>query len=174
MAEVTVLPSQNREWGFWGTIVHRSKAPGPAWDAAFRALLEGVVGLTPEGARLVLDARWGRHYADTVPDALVGDPVRLRRHLLDGLAGGFFPFLLDTLREGDLPFDLRRRVVEDPSDDPVDVAVLDIAQRHFGVETLRARGLDRLDFHSVSVKAMAEALREAFEAGVALDRAANL
>tara|TARA_R110002049_G_scaffold257436_1_gene432875 strand:+ start:157 stop:366 length:210 start_codon:yes stop_codon:yes gene_type:complete len=43
--------------------------------------------------------------------------------------------------------------------------ILEIATRHFFVETLETRNRDRLDFHDVAVWAMRAALEEAFEAG---------
>jgi len=51
-----------------------------------------------------------------------------------------------------------------------DKAVLWIAQHHFDIETLAVRGMDRLDFHEVSVTGMKQALEAAYDAGV---RAAN-
>lgn len=45
-------------------------------------------------------------------------------------------------------------------------AAKDIATRdHLKIETLQARGSDRLDFHEISVWALAAALEVAFEAG---------
>ena len=46
--------------------------------------------------------------------------------------------------------------------------ILDIATRHFFVETLEAQNSDRLDFHDVAVWAMRAALEAAYEAGRAL------
>ena len=46
-----------------------------------------------------------------------------------------------------------------------DALILDIATRHFFVETLDTRNRDRLDFHDVAVWAMRTALTEAYEAG---------
>jgi len=43
--------------------------------------------------------------------------------------------------------------------------ILEIATRHFFVETLETRNSDRLDFHDVAVWAMRAALEDAFEAG---------
>ena len=43
--------------------------------------------------------------------------------------------------------------------------ILDIATRHFFVETLDTRNSDRLDFHDVAVWAMRAALEAAYEAG---------
>ena len=43
--------------------------------------------------------------------------------------------------------------------------ILEIATRHFFVETLETRNSDRLDFHDVAVWAMHAALNEAYEAG---------
>ena len=45
--------------------------------------------------------------------------------------------------------------------------ILDIATRHFFVETLDTRNSDRLDFHDVAVWAMRAALTEAYAAGAA-------
>ena len=46
-----------------------------------------------------------------------------------------------------------------------DALILEIAQRHFFLETLETRNRDRLDFHDVAVWAIRDALEEAFEAG---------
>jgi hypothetical protein len=45
--------------------------------------------------------------------------------------------------------------------------ILDIATRHFFVETLETRNRDRLDFYDVAVWAMRAALTEAYAAGLA-------
>ena len=43
--------------------------------------------------------------------------------------------------------------------------ILEIATRHFFVETLETRNSDQLDFHDVAVWAIRAALEDAFEAG---------
>jgi hypothetical protein len=43
--------------------------------------------------------------------------------------------------------------------------ILEIATRHFFVETLETRNSDSLDFHDVAVWAIRTALEDAFEAG---------
>ena len=45
--------------------------------------------------------------------------------------------------------------------------ILDIAKRHFFVETLETRNSDGLDFHEVAVWALRVALHEAYAAGLA-------
>jgi len=40
-----------------------------------------------------------------------------------------------------------------------------IAKDHLSIETLKGRGLDRLDFHEVSVSGLKNALEAAYEAG---------
>lgn len=47
----------------------------------------------------------------------------------------------------------------------LDTLIADIARRHLGIETLEPRGLDRFDFHEVSVATLKAALRAAFEEG---------
>jgi hypothetical protein len=46
-----------------------------------------------------------------------------------------------------------------------DALMLEIAKRHFFIETLETRNRDRLDFHDVAVWSIRAALEEAFEAG---------
>ena len=43
--------------------------------------------------------------------------------------------------------------------------ILEIATRHFFVETLETRNSDQLDFHDVAVWAIRAAIEDAFEAG---------
>ena len=43
--------------------------------------------------------------------------------------------------------------------------ILEIATKHFFIETLETRNRDRLDFHDVAVWAMRAALSEAYDAG---------
>jgi len=49
--------------------------------------------------------------------------------------------------------------------DAPEALILEIAAKHFFIETLETRNRDRLDFHDVAVWAMRSALNEAYEAG---------
>ena len=65
----TRLPeTQNREWGFFGTISHHA-APERAWDIAL-AFTAGTTGCSPDATRAFLDSRYGRHFADEVSNHL--------------------------------------------------------------------------------------------------------
>ena len=55
--------------------------------------------------------------------------------------------------------------VTKPTSAAPEALILDIATRHFFVETLGTRNSDRLDFHDVAVWAMRAALEDAYEAG---------
>ena len=57
-----------------------------------------------------------------------------------------------------------------PAEGPSDALLLDIAARHFFLETLDARNSDSLDFHDVAVWSIRAALEEAFAAGRATAR----
>lgn len=46
-----------------------------------------------------------------------------------------------------------------------DQLLLEIAKKHFMIETLETRNSDSLDFHDVSVWGIKAALQEAYEAG---------
>ena len=52
-----------------------------------------------------------------------------------------------------------------PAPTAPEALMLDIAKRHFYVETLDTRNSDGLDFHDVAVWSIRAALEEAFEAG---------
>lgn len=52
-----------------------------------------------------------------------------------------------------------------PAKAPSEALLLEIAAKHFHVETLETRNSDGLDFHDVAVWAIRAALEEAFEAG---------
>ena len=65
----TRLPeTQNREWGFFGTISHHAD-PERAWDIAL-AFIAGTTGCSLDATRVFLDSRCGRHFADEVSNHL--------------------------------------------------------------------------------------------------------
>ena len=75
----TTLPTQNTEWGYWGTISrienYPAADPAKAWDIASRRIAE-VTTASPEGVRDFLDSRHGRHFADDVANGLcTGAPL---------------------------------------------------------------------------------------------------
>lgn len=63
---MTILPTQNKEWGFWGTAKSnlKSKKEMPELWNEISELLQKNAALTPEQTRELLDSRWGRHFAD--------------------------------------------------------------------------------------------------------------
>ena len=65
----TTLPTQNTEWGYWGTISrienYPAADPAKAWDIASHRIAE-VTTASPEGVRDFLDSRHGRHFAGDV------------------------------------------------------------------------------------------------------------
>jgi len=64
-----ILETQNREWGFWGTTSNNysKKQTQQRWNDAFETLLE-LSGAEAEEVRLLLDSRYGRHFADQCVD----------------------------------------------------------------------------------------------------------
>ena len=57
-----------------------------------------------------------------------------------------------------------------PAPNAPEALMLDIAKRHFLVETLDTRNSDGLDFHDVAVWSIRAALIEAYAAGLAAAR----
>jgi len=54
--------TQNEDWGFWGTMNEHAAA---AWPIAIVAIAEAT-GTHVDAARIFLDSRHGRHFADDV------------------------------------------------------------------------------------------------------------
>jgi hypothetical protein len=69
----TILPSQNTEWGFWGTLgrIENDLAAdaAKAWESASRRIAEAT-SASSEGVRDFLDSSHGRHFADDVASEL--------------------------------------------------------------------------------------------------------
>lgn len=57
-----------------------------------------------------------------------------------------------------------------PAKAPCEALLLEIAAKHFHIETLETRNSDRLDFHDVAVWSIRAALETAFAAGQAATR----
>ena len=57
-----------------------------------------------------------------------------------------------------------------PASTAPEALMLDIAKRHFLVETLDTRNSDGLDFHDIAVWSIRAALNEAYAAGLAAAR----
>lgn len=65
---MTTLPSNNTEWGFWGTIRHHDD-PALAWPIAIQAIA-AATGAPVSAARDFLDSQHGRHFGDDVANGL--------------------------------------------------------------------------------------------------------
>ncbi len=148
--------TQNREWGFFGTCAHNGHAdPETAWDEAMAALTDpkGRFRLSPENARDLLDATWGRHLADQVVGMEIGKAIA-------GLA------------ESGWATDARNFVRKHINPDLEEIAprtreeeIASIARRILKIKTLETQNSDSLDFHDLAVWTIREALDAAYEAG---------
>ena len=72
---MTVLPTKNKKWGFWGTAksyINQGEKLSDYWDAAF-AVIQAKAGFTPQETLALLDSRWGRHTADWLAEELSVD-----------------------------------------------------------------------------------------------------
>jgi hypothetical protein len=58
----TILPTENQDWGFWGTM---REYAADAWPIAFTAI-HNATSTDPASVRAFLDSRYGRHFADGV------------------------------------------------------------------------------------------------------------
>jgi hypothetical protein len=59
----TILPTENTDWGMWGTSTRGGYDVEMCWQVASRFLAE-TFKLKPEQTRDLLDHRFGRHLAD--------------------------------------------------------------------------------------------------------------
>lgn len=160
MEKVNILPTNNQEWGLWGTSIHNDYHPQMTWEAVSRFLM-AEFNLTAEQTRDVLDARFGRHLADELSNirgTMTEDNIT--RHLklrmaekgwrksyeksIHEVTGKVFPYKA-PMSKNEL-FSL-------------------LAECHLGIETLVTRNSDGLDFHDVPGWGVRAALEAAYEAG---------
>ena len=57
-----ILPTENQDWGFWGTMREHAAT---AWPIAFTAI-HNATSTDPASVRAFLDSRYRRHFADGV------------------------------------------------------------------------------------------------------------
>ena len=71
---MTILPTQNKEWGFWGTASNYTGKDNMAeiWEATFK-IIQDKAGFTPQETLGLMDSRWGRHTADEFAEELSCD-----------------------------------------------------------------------------------------------------
>ena len=83
----TMPPTDNAQWGFWGTSERNGYDAAMAWQAGGDALATAF-DLTPVEIRDLLDARFGRHLADDL-SSIEGGPVSaeaIETHIMARLA----------------------------------------------------------------------------------------
>ena len=73
MANTSIPQTQNREWGFFGTISHHGDAE-TAWPIAINTISDATQ-LPAETVAIFLDSRHGRHFADDVAHDLATGKV---------------------------------------------------------------------------------------------------
>ena len=98
----TVLPTQNQDWGFWGTMGEHAAS---AWPIAFDCVLSATQA-EPDAVRAFLDSRHGRHFADGV-----NNQMHLRASLPGAIAKTIAEWMSEkitrsTSRETGIPFGL--------------------------------------------------------------------
>lgn len=157
MEKKTKTPrTRNREWGFFGTCVHNGHAdPEAAWDEAMAALTDpkGRFRLSPENARELLDATWGRHLADQVVGTKIGKAIAELAE--NGWATDARNFVRKHINPNLEEIAPRTREEE----------IASIARRILKIKTLETQNSDDLDFHDLAVWTIREALDAAYEAG---------
>lgn len=167
MKNAKPLPTTNKEWGFWGTCEQQEYPTKKLWDAASIFFIE-TFKLSPEQARELLDAKFGRHLVDDfsfIKSAVTAASVR--KHLAMRLAdNGWRKHFEKSI------FEVLGINVSRPASEVRDELFTRIAQEHLNIETLVERKMDSLDFHDVGVLNIKAALAAAFEAGKAAAKGA--
>jgi ABC-type amino acid transport substrate-binding protein len=162
MKHAKPLPTQNEEWGFWGTCNQSGYDTAKAWNAASQFFIK-IFNLTPEQARELLDARFGRHLADDL-SFIKGekDERSITKHLGKRYAdAGWRKHFEKSI------YDVTGKKVVSLKPTTKDELFKKIAQQHLNIETLEERKSDSLDFKEVAVWSVKAALEAAFEAGKA-------
>ena len=167
MKNFKALPTNNQDWGFWGTSVRNGYDAELTWNTASHFLAKEF-DLTAEQTRDVLDSRFGRHLSDDLcvirngKDEADGpiNATAITKHLTMRVADkGWRDCFENTIREvTGKTFPRKAPMSKD------DLFTL-IAQQHLNIETLVERKSDSLDFHDVGVLCLKDALEAAYEAG---------
>jgi hypothetical protein len=76
MTNPAIPTTENPEWGFFGTMTRQATAcpTGASWNAALTAIV-AATACTADEARVFLDSRYGRHFADDVSNYLLANPA---------------------------------------------------------------------------------------------------
>jgi len=155
------LPTNNVEWGFWGTCKTVEYDAAMAWDTASHFFAK-TFNLTPEETRTLLDARFGRHLADDL-SFIDGGPTTaeaITSHLEKRNAdAGWRRYFEKALREE------VGKLIPYTTPKSKDEILTNIALTHLNFETLEERKSDSLDFKDVGVLNIKAALEAAYAAG---------
>lgn len=155
------LPTNNEEWGFWGTSVSNGYDAALTWDTASRFFAK-TFNLTPEETRTLLDARFGRHLADDL-SFINGGPATataITTHLEKRNADkGWRRHFEKAIRE-----EMGKLIPYTSTKSKAEILTA-IAQEHLNFETLEERKSDSLDFKDVGVLNVKAALEAAYAAG---------
>lgn len=155
------LPTNNEEWGFWGTSVSNGYDAALAWNTTSRFFAK-TFNLTPDETRMLLDARFGRHLADDL-SFIDGGPTTadaITTHLEKRNADkGWRKHFEKAIREE------TGKLISYTSPKSKAEILTAIAQEHLNFETLEERKSDSLDFKDVGVLNVKAALEAAYEAG---------
>ena len=154
------LPTQNEEWGFFGTSKYLVADQAEAWNTTAAFFIKNFA-LTPEQARDLLDATFGRHLADDL-SFIEGEKTKLAisKHLEKRLADkGWRRDFENTIYK---VLGVRTSALNyAPEKNPLE----EIAFKFLDFETLEERKSDSHDFKEVAVWSVKAALEAAFEAG---------
>ena len=161
MKHYETLPTENPEWGFWGTSITNGYDAAMCWEAVSRFFID-TYKIYPTEARALLDARFGRHLADDL-SFIEGGPVSAEaitkhlntRHNQPGWRKSFEKAIYEETG----------KLIPGPKPKSKHAIIATIAAEHLNIETLEERKSDSLDFHEVGVWNIKDALEAAFEAG---------
>ena len=161
MPNTALLPTNNPEWGLWGTSIQSGYDAAMCWDTVSHFFAD-THKLNPEETRTLLDAKFGRHLADDL-SFIEGGPVSAKaitNHLKSRHADkGWRRHFEKSIR------DETGKIIKPAKPKGKAEILTAIAQDHLDIETLETRKSDSFDFHDVSVWGIKAALEAAFEAG---------
>jgi len=161
MKNLKLLPTGNKDWGFWGTSMRNGYDVKMAWDAVSKFLSKNFE-LTPEQVCDVMDSKFGRHLADDlsmINGGLTSAQI-INNHLtVRVLDQGWHDCFEKAIK------DVTGKIYPRKAPITKDKLLTQIAQHHLNVETLVERKSDSLDFYDVSVWGIKDALEAAYKAG---------
>lgn len=160
MKKSKALPTQNKDWGLFGTCEQNGYKTAEIWMAATDFFMD-TLKLQPEQTRTLLDAKFGRHLCDDF--SFINGEINkasVIKHLNDRYADAKWRKHFEKSI-----FEVTGVKIASEKPTTKEELFTEIAKQHLLINTL-VETKSGLDFHEVAVWTVKAALEAAYQAGL--------